>query len=430
MMSVTVGKMLKRVQTGLMAVSLITVTVMAQTVVKSAAVVDPVDSYNYIIGTTNIGSAYQFTNKSLLIEGADQVLAMGSNIIKVNIGPNYVQNGYAKEENPKIKSLVDLAELSDFNRLFHMPFKYYILWTYPFSTNAKVFPFHGKMDPVLRANEYKEMYAFTRYLLTTYSGTGKTFYLGNWEGDWHLLSGSVKREHKWEQDPNPDAPEGMIDWLTTRQKAIDDAKRDTPHKDVQVWFYVEVNLVQKSIREDKATVSSAVLPFVNPDFVSYSSYDSTDAKDMQTALPAALDYMQSKLKPKPGLPEKRVFIGEYSCYARKLNYDGALQDARMREVIAASVKWGTPLVLYWQLYENKSRNVDQPLSGNWLVDNTGKRWPVWYTYQSFDKDAREYVGSTLKTSGHVPSTKDFQAFTYKWFSSPDTRAKESAPAKP
>jgi hypothetical protein len=31
------------------------------------------------------------------------------------------------------------------------------------------------------------MFDLTRHLLTNHAGSGKAFYIGHWEGDWHLL---------------------------------------------------------------------------------------------------------------------------------------------------------------------------------------------------------------------------------------------------
>jgi hypothetical protein len=375
----------------------------------------PVDRYDYIASTQVIGAFHQLTPPADpgLVEGARQVLGMGTNIIKFAITPRYTDYGYAKTHDPKITSLTQLAQEPMYKQIFNMPFAHYVMWTYAFSTDHHIFPFHGHIRKEVLDDEYREMYEFTKYLLTTYNGTGKSFYLGNWEGDWHLIEGTPPAKNKWEIEPNSDAPEGMIEWLTTRQKAIDGAKRDTPHKDVQVWFYVETNLVQKSIKEGRVSVASAVLPFVNPDFVSYSSYDSTNPdKDMHHDLPIALDYMQSKLKPKPGLPEKRVFVGEYTSLASTLGAEQ--QNTRMRDVIATSVKWGTPFVLYWELYNNVVR-IDGSVEGCWLIDNNGVKQPAYFTYRNFDKDARSYVAVTYEKTGKTPSTADFQAFTSKWF---------------
>jgi len=385
---------------------------------KTAAPTVIVDTQNYIAGTQVFGGDYQFTDQSLLVEGASQLLDMGSNMIKFAIGPGYTKHHFVKQEDPRIQTLTDLAKQRDYKQVFDMPFSRYFLWTYCFSTNEQVTPFHGHMAKQTLANEYQEMYDLTKYLLTTYNGTGKTFYLGNWEGDWGLNSGAPPAEHKWETEPNSDAPTGMIDWLTARQRAIDTAKRDTPHKDVEVWFYVETNLVQKSIKQGRVSVASAVLPFVNPDFVSYSSYDSTNpGLDMHHTLPAALDYMQSKLKPKQGLPEKRVFVGEYTSLA--LYQTPNEQDARMRDIIATGIKWGTPFVIYWQLYGNTDKG--KPPEGCWLIDTKGVKLPVYYTYQHFYADAKLYIAEYVKKNQRQPDDKEFHDYAYKWFTSPNTK---------
>jgi len=395
---------------------------MAQTPVEKLS---PVDRYDYIASTQVIGPFHQVNPSPdpLLVDGGKQVMGMGSNIIKFTISPRYAENGYAKTRDPKINSLTQLAQEPSYKRLFAMPIATYVMWTYAFSTDKQLWPWHGHMKKEVLDAEYKEMYDFTKYLLSTYNGTGKTFLLGNWEGDWHLIEGAPRAKLKWETVPNPDAPQGMIDWLQTRQRAIDDAKRDTPHTGVQVYFYVECNLVQRSIKQHIASVAQDVLPSVNPDFVSYSSYDSTNPdKDLHHDLPTALDYMQSRLKPKPGLPEKRVFVGEYT--STRQDFAPLQQDAHMRDIIATAIKWGTPYVLYWELYNNVV-NADGSLQGCWLIDDKGVKQPAYYTYVNFDRDARAYVSASLKKTGHVPPTADFQAFAYKWFSSPNTLPKKN-----
>jgi hypothetical protein len=81
-----------------------------------------------------------------------------------------------------------------------------------------------------------------KYQLT--SGTGKTFLLGHWEGDWYLTRDA-------QDEPTPTKIRGMIDWLNIRQKAVDDAKRDTRHSDVHLFHYTEANLVQKGMKGGK-----------------------------------------------------------------------------------------------------------------------------------------------------------------------------------
>jgi hypothetical protein len=403
----------KYVQSTLLTALLLAAAAQAQKVVPPAAA--PLDSYNYIAGTQAFGSNYHFTNDGLLIESANRILEMGSNMIKFALDPSYAKNNYIKDIDPNIGSLKQLASQRDYKTLFNMPFNNYIIWTYAFSTYNKTFPWHGHMkNETLRA-EYQEMYDLTKYLLTTYNGTGKTFYLGNWEGDWHLNSGAPPAKPNWETDPNPDAPQGMVDWLMARQRAIDDAKRNTPHKDVQVWFYVEACFVQKSIKQGRPSVASAVIPYVNPDFVSYSSYDSTNPdKDLHHDLPAALDYLQSKLKPKPGLSGKRVFVGEYGVQAHQ--FSPKQQEERMRDVIATAIKWGTPFVLYWQLYDNEMRGKDP--AGFWLINDKNEKQPAYYTYQRYYAAAKQYVADFENKSKRKPDDVEFQKWAYKWLTGP------------
>jgi len=377
----------------------------------------PLDTNNYIAGTQVFSSNYQFTDKSLLVEGAEQIQGMGSNMIKFVLGPSYASYRHGIKD-PKINSLTALAQEGDYKQVLDMPFSRYFMWVYAFSTAGKIFPLHGPIKPEILQSEYSEVYDLTKYLLTTYNGTGKTFYLGSWEGDWQLIAGAHPEVKDMEKrravDPLPDSPQAMASWASTRQRAIDDARRDTPHHDVEVWYYVEANMVQKSIREGRVSVASALVPLVNPDFVSYSAYDSTDPdKDLHNDLPKALDYMQSKLKPKPGLPQKRVFVGEFG--APTLHYTAQQQDARVRDVIATAAQWGTPFVLYWQLYNNELEPDGSP-RGFWLIDDKGVKQPVYFTLQHYYADARAYAAHFESVHKRKPTDAELRAFACSWFS--------------
>jgi hypothetical protein len=66
----------------------------------------------------------------------------------------------------------------------------------------------------------------------TCSGTNRTFFLGNWEGDWALGTPN------WTTGGfalfNPLGPAGMVAWLTARQNAVNAAKNDVKHFGVEV----------------------------------------------------------------------------------------------------------------------------------------------------------------------------------------------------
>src|ERR1035437_2411794 len=47
------------------------------------------EAFNYIVGTQTIGATYQFTKESVLVETAEAILDMGSNLLKFTMGRGY-----------------------------------------------------------------------------------------------------------------------------------------------------------------------------------------------------------------------------------------------------------------------------------------------------------------------------------------------------
>lgn len=385
---------------------------------KGQTVNDAVASYNYAIGTQTVGAKYQFTDKTMLVETAQEIKNMGSNLLKFSMHPRYCTENYGLPKNDEITSLTKLAILEpSVKEVLDMDFKYYHIWTYGFSQYTNE-PEGGKDDTAqikfingypqeYEDALYKELYEFATYLLKTYNKTGKVFYLGNWEGDWHLRS-----DYDRTKPANPQTLEGMIKWCKVRQKAIDDAKRDVPHNNVQLYHYIEVNLVQKAMKEsDAVVVTNSIVNVVNPDYVSYSSYDATNPFKTEEAvrknLQKSLSYIESHLKPKKGLPAgKRVWIGEYGSPSS--NYDDHMQNLRSIWTIKAALEWGTPYILYWEMYNNEINSNTGEQVGYWLINDRGTKQPVWYTHNDFYKESKEYVANYFKKNKKVPSFDEFR----------------------
>ena len=189
------------------------------------------DTDNYFLGTQAIGVKYQFTEMTSLVEAAERIQAMGSDLLKFSMSKRYKGEHYALPARDDIRSLVDLAQKEPpVNAVLDMPFAYCQIWVYPFAPGK----WQDGLSEKERDDTYEEMYALAEYLLSAYKGTGKTFLLGHWEGDWHLQQGYERT-----QEPTPAAIKGMIDWLNVRQKAIDDAKRRLPADDVCLYHYTE-----------------------------------------------------------------------------------------------------------------------------------------------------------------------------------------------
>lgn len=377
-----------------------------------------IESYNYAIGTQTVGPKYKFTNKTTLVETALEIKSMGSNLLKFSMNPRYCTENYGLPENKDINSLTKLATLEpSVKEVLDMDFKFYHIWVYGFTQYTPEPP--GQKDDTAQIKFingypkqyedalYKEIYEFTSYLLKTYNGTGKAFYLGNWEGDWHL-----RPDYDRTKPVNPKTLEGMIRWAAVRQKAVDNAKRDFKHQNVSVYNYIEVNLVTKALNEpDAKVVVNSVVNVVNPDYVSYSSYDATNPykteKDLKKNLQKALTYIESQLSPKQGLPKgKRVWIGEYG--SPSIHHDDNMQNLRSIWTIKAALEWGTPYVLYWEMYNNEIKDTTGEQVGYWLIDDKGEKQPVWYTHNSFYQESKEFLRSYFKKHNQMPSFDHFR----------------------
>ncbi len=353
---------------------------------------------NMLLGTQAIGGRYHFTTEEPLMESAKLIAELGSRIMKFAISK---QASFGKVKANVLNNELGLQTLAEIaakdpthRAVLDMPFTHFFIWAYPFTTHGTA----GTFKAAERDSEYREMYDFTAHLLRTYSGTGKSFYLGHWEGDWHL------RPHFDPKQPIPEHfGDNFIAWLKVRQQAIDDAKRDTPHQNVEVWHYTEANLVEPYLKGGQC-LANDILPQVDVDFVSYSCYDSLQ-RVIRDDLHATLDHLESKLKPKPGIPGKRVFIGEYGFPARR--YSPEVQNQKSIETMIAALEWGCPFVLYWELYDNEG-TPEKP-GGFWLIDERNEKQPIWHTHQRYFAWARKHIADIQQRTGKQPTEAEFSA---------------------
>eukprot|EP00475_Leptophrys_vorax_P023836 TRINITY_DN3280_c0_g1_i1.p1 TRINITY_DN3280_c0_g1~~TRINITY_DN3280_c0_g1_i1.p1 ORF type:complete len:393 (+),score=99.87 TRINITY_DN3280_c0_g1_i1:18-1196(+) len=380
-----------------MRISIVGVLVVVGCVVSSLAL-NEVESYDYIWGTQTIGVLYSFTQDNKLVETAKVIESMGSNIIKIIIGSG-MTNSY-KLPAQSFSSLTDQAKNSQpLAQVLAMPFAHNFLWTYTFTGPNWKDGFTSEEQQI----EYKEIYDFTAHLLSAYNNTGKSFYLGHWEGDWTLLGGYDRTK-----DPSPVTIQGMIDWLNARQRAVEDAKRNHPHHNVFVWQYTEANLVRKALT-GKPTLANSVLPYVNVDYISYSSYDSLDATKVDQQLPESLNYLKSKLRAKTGVPGTRVFLGEYGYAQSRVGGSAQKQDELSRKAAKIAMQWGADFVLFWETYCNEVSEGKHV--GWWLVNDENQKLPLYYSMQSFNSQARTFVAEFLNKNKRVPTRAEFLNFT-------------------
>ena len=127
-------------------------------------------------------------------------------------------------------------------------------------------------------------------------------------------------------------------------------------------------------------------------------------------LPEALDYLQSQLKPKAGISGKRVFIGEYGFPADR--YTPQEQDNLSRRVMRIGLEWGCPFVLYWEMYNNEVRDGRQ--RGFWLIDDGGRKQPVYFTLQQYYRNARVWVIDFVRKQQRLPTSMEFDGVAVRW----------------
>ncbi|MBA2710722.1 MAG: hypothetical protein H0U57_09045 [Tatlockia sp.] len=303
--------------------------------------------FNQIIGTQAIPILYGCGSKCSVTEAAANILELGSRIIKI------------KTTDPlTLKAVLDMP--------FHT---YFFWWRSDGSTWINGF------SEEARAKEYFETYHFAKQLLIQFKESEKTFFLGNWEGDWYLL----QRKDGCTIEPCTLEPtqinaDNMATWLNTRQQAVDDARRDYPSKS-KIYLYAEVNRVLDATRDKKIRMVNAVLPQTNVDYVSYSAYDVQN--ESQEIIKQTLDFIESRLKPKAGITGRRVFIGEMAMQARAFNDNPEMHEFKNREIMLKFLRCKVPYILYWQILNNEIHDGKQ--EGFWLIDNQDHKWPLWYT---------------------------------------------------
>lgn len=339
-----------------------------------------VDNYNYVLGTQAICPSYKFTKQSDLSELGGRILAMGSNMIKIETGDTAVHK------------LLD--EYGD-------QFKYVFMWYRKYNLHQAVF--YDGLSEEEKQEDYDACYNFAKTLLEKYNGSGIEFYIGNWETDWYYINGYDVNVKKVDDT----VTEAMIEWINNRQKAIDDAKRDTEYSDVEVWGYLEVNRTQDAFNKNYDRVVNNVLPYANVDYVSYSAYDCQKLSAMK--IRRTINKINKLLPEKDNIPGSRVFIGEFARPASDFNYDDEAYTKANLEILSKFLRCNVKFILFWQMYCNE-KPADGRCKGYWLVDDNGNETALYKAFQSMLAQGHDYVEEYQQKHGKLPSEAKYRAY--------------------
>ncbi|MBV9144846.1 MAG: hypothetical protein JO065_02945 [Acidobacteria bacterium] len=319
-------------------------------------------SLPFQVGITHTNGRYGFSNGNYLVEGAQKIADLGSPAIFLYMTPSfrsyYPDRGSQTWPAADPASLTQLAQTQPFQTVFNMPFKTIVITAYGMVNGDNVQAMGT--DPNAAASEEQEFYDFARYLFSTYAGTGKTFIIKHWEGDFIGLNGFNPS-----QDISPAMVTNMISWLKARQRGITRARQDSGNPSgIGVFNAVECSLVLDLAQgQSKVRVINAVVPQVVPDMVTYSSWDSTmqgnDAASASAALTLALNTIKQYAPDPLNLGDRRILISEYGLYETQYPNDAAWRE---QAILSTAKSAGLLGAFFWELFDNECKDA----SGNYL----------------------------------------------------------------
>ncbi|WDE96674.1 hypothetical protein PQO03_01665 [Lentisphaera profundi] len=331
---------------------------------------------------------------------------LGSDIIKLSLSDKTLQKqGFTVEKNI---SLSEIAKHTVIKQSLDLNYSLAFFWAH----GKTLFKYY---NPAKNEAIYQEFFEFTSYLLKNYNDSGKTFMIGNWEGDWLMGAKHLQKN----EDISQEQIQKMINWLNIRGKAIEDAKNAVAHKNVNVYFYAEVNLVRMSRTSGSKRMTNSVLPHCKHlDYVSISSYETQNItawrrphteKSLKSDLYTDLDYVENLLAPRPGLKGRRVGIGEIGYPLVHVMNTYKVSEAKA-EIIQArlallsaqvNLEWGTPFWLWWGIHHNEENNLkkysDHKFKGFGIIDQaTGQKTRLWHEFYDYNKWANTQNTSNSK----------------------------------
>ena len=335
-----------------------------------------------MLGVVHVSGKYSFTTNDYLNEGADEIEALGTSVIKLWLN-RYPMNNYVWNSDwnqYSFNNMVDLIQTPYYQDVVNRAqFKTIVLMASEFRVGQYA---NINWQDTVSTSEYQncqqDFYNLTKYLLTNYVGSGKTFILQSWEGDNALNFDTVT-----DATDRNNRIDGMIDWLNARQEGIDQAKDEVgATSDVQVFGAAEVNQIPAYKTFDWPLAIDVVVPNLHMDLYSYSDW-STKSKGTEYQMTEILDYIEAKAPPSDDFGEDNIYLGEFGCYEMLCLGDWVdahtdETDRVHREIVGKQLelafKWGVKYAIYWQVYGNGVRDNASPsgeadeseLHGVWL----------------------------------------------------------------
>lgn len=363
-----------------------------------------------VIGVSHLDGRYHFTDEPYLEEGANVVRELGSNVLKLWLDFPQWYYHYNHDWAEDYDTKIDVALEPSFQRVFEMPFSTYVLKT---TANHRYPPnyFREGVDDWEAQQERERFEAITRHFLETYDGTGKTFVLQYREGDYWVVP-----EHDPARAPTDTAWEGMRRWYRARQTGVRRG-REAVDSDVTVLHAAEPSIVLDAKQYGRSRVANEVLPEVELDMVSYSSYElggqisgnawlpsqnpQEQYDEADTLVRETLSYIADMHTPTGyadrvlSAEQEPVFLGEIGVPLQEVGEEQGMRT--LRALLEPSLEWGVRWAIWWQVFDNELASGEDPdpedvvteneaVRGFHLVRPDGSRAPTWEYFRGLFAD--------------------------------------------
>lgn len=331
------------------------------------------------LSASHVAGDYRLTSESFLSEGAKLVRDLNPNTIFIYLTPGYLTNYPATDFGAgPINSLKDLAQTQPYQQLFSMGFSTFVITAHSF-TNEPWINTHprGALGAGRYASEKAEFYDLAKHLLQTYQGTGRTFILKNWEGDWLM-------NENYEAYYQPDATQvqAFRDWVNARHEGVIQARTELAAlTGVRVLTAAEFTMVDHA-RLERPCWLRDVLSGADSDLMSYSSWQtiaSTPTVNLRRKILEDIAFIRSH----PSAQGRDLIIAEYGFKETLFADSGNRTDIASRAFLDAAI----PLAFYWEILDNECQNgqPDPPgvCPGLGLYRSDGSKAPAWYALSDF-----------------------------------------------
>lgn len=317
------------------------------------------------VGAAHVAGLYSpRPDRPFLVEGAERLIDLGTRAAKFWFTPRTIAHSYrwGSRWPDGLDSFIDLAKTDDFKTVFDLPFSVVALEA--LLPHDEAWRDQAPDGPEAVDESEKAAYELARHLLAVHRDRPITFIIQNWESDWRFRGATAET---W----SPPAEEverlsaRMTRWIAARQRGVERARAEVPNSRCRVAHAVEVNRVLDGFR-GVPNVTRSVLPRVEVDLVSYSSWDALKSPD---ALAIAIEEIRRHARTGALFGPGAVMLGEIGVPEND-------QPDRIAERwdgwMGAALALDIPYVFQWQLYCNEIR-PGQPKPDGPIRDNADCR---------------------------------------------------------